>query len=259
VTLASQELNNLTSPSEGIDGAVPGSPFAGNIVASFGPQGFTSGELWPRLFPGSLGKSDRFAAGQGYVAYAVNAGSAVPRSLQLVYNLTAADLGAQLHCTVTAKDGPVASPTTATMSSPEYTVSKAAACAPRQVAHIGGPQPAAVVVGSRLCLEAPSGAGEIGNGPRVISVVAGRSVIAVECTVASGCSGKLALVSGGRTIAGTTVSLRRGARRVVSLKLDGQSRARLKKAGSAGLPASLDLAGKSSKRRLSSVALLSVG
>ncbi len=259
VPIASQELSSLTIPSDGIDGAVPGSPFAGNIVAGFGSQAFTRGELWPRLFPGSLGKPDRFAAGQGYVAYQVNSGATPPRSFQLVYNLTAADLGAHLHCTVSAKDGPVASPTTATLTSPEYTVSKAASCAPRQVAHIGGPQPATVVVGSRLCLQAPSGVSEIGNGPRDLSVVAGRSAVGLECTLGSGCTGKLTLTSGGRDIATANVSLRRGARKVLSLKLTGQASKRLKKAGSAGLAASLDLIGKRSRRRLASVKLLPAG
>ncbi len=257
VPIVSQELSDLSSPSEGIDGAVPGSPFAGSIVSSFGPQTFTRGELWPRLFTGSLGKPDRFAAGQGYVAYQVNAGSAPLRSFQLVYNLTAADLGAHLRCIVSAKDGPVASPTTATLTSPEYTVSKASSCAPRRVAHVGGPQPATVVLGSRRCLEAPSGMSEIGNGPRDLSVVAGRAAIALECTLGSGCRGRLTLASRGRTIAGANVSLRRGARKVVSLQLTGQGPSRLKKAGSAGLAASLNLLGKSYKRRLSSVKLLS--
>jgi hypothetical protein len=259
VTLASQQLSGLRTPRDEIDGSAAGVPFAGNIAVSFGPQAFTPGELWPRLFPGSLGKPDRFAAGQGYIAYQLAAGAGVPRSFQLVYNLTAADLGAHLHCTVSAQDGPAASPTTATMTSPEYSISPASACGPRQLAHIGGPQPAIAVVGSRLCLEAPSGPSEIGARRGEVSVVAGRSAVAVECTVASGCAGKLTLAAGGRNLASTPLSLRRGARRVVSLKLNGQARARLKKAGSGGLAASLNLAGKTTTRRLLSLKLLAVG
>jgi hypothetical protein len=259
VTLASQQLGSLRSPRDEIDGSANGAPFAGNIAASFGPQAFTAGELWPRLFPGSLGKPDRFAAGQGYIAYQLAGGTGVMRSFQLLYNLTAADLRAHLRCTVSAQDGPAASPTSATLTSPEYTVSGARGCAPRQLGHIGGPQPALAVIGSRLCLEAPSGLSEIGGRRGELSVVAGRSAVVVECTLASGCSGKLTLASGERNLASAPLSLRRGARRLVSLKLDGQARARLKKAGSGGLAVSLNLAGRTSTRRLLSLTLLAAG
>jgi hypothetical protein len=257
VTLASRQLTNLTTGRDEIDGSAPGAPFAGDIAASFGPQVFTPGELWPRLLAGSLGKPDRFAAGQGYIAYQL-AGTGVPRSFQLVYNLTAADLGAHLQCTVSAEDGPETSPTAATLTSPQYSVSSARGCAPRQLAHIGGPQPAVAVIGSRLCLEAPSGLGEIGGRRGDVSVAAGRAAFDVECTLASGCSGKLTLASGGRSLASSPVLLHRGARRIVSLKLNGGGRTRLKKAGSSGLAASLTLGGKTTARRLLSVKLVAL-
>jgi hypothetical protein len=258
VTLASQELSSLGTASDSLDGSLTGSPFAGNIAAGYGTQAFAAGELWPRLFKGSLGRPDRFVAGQGYIAYQLAGAGAVQRSFQLVYNLTAADLGARLRCVVQAKDGPVQVPTSATLTSPEYTVAASRSCAPRNVAHIGGPQPAVVLAGSRRCLAAPSGLAEIGGAVGDVSVVAGRSSVMLECTLAAGCRGNLTLAGGGRSLASVRVSLSRGARRIVSLRLSPQGRALVRRAGSAGLAANLSLVGKGAPRRLVSLRLLQV-
>jgi hypothetical protein len=258
VTLASEQLSGLGTAADELDGTLAHSPFAGQIVAGYGAEPFTAGELWPRLEPGSLGRPDRFAAGQGYIAYQLAATPGVRRSFQLLYNLTSADLGARLRCIVAAEDGPLGAPTRATLTSPEYAVAKSPSCAPREITHVGGPQPAAVLIGSRRCLSAQAGLPEIGGALSDVSSVAGRSDFALECALAGGCSGRLSLASAGHRLASVAVSLRQGSRRVLSLKLDGQGRSRLRRAGRAGLPVTLTLAGGGSSRLLLAARLLNL-
>ncbi len=257
-TVASAQLSGLGASADGLDGSLAGSPFAGQIVTGYGAEAFTAGELWPHVEPGSLGKPDRFAAGQGYLAYQLAATPGVRRSFQLLYNLTAADLGARLRCVVTAEDGAGVAPTSATLASPEYAVAKSSSCAPRMIAHIGGPQPAVVTVGSRRCLSAQAGLSEIGGALPDVSSVAGRSVVALDCALAKGCSGRLVLASAGKPLASAVVSLRAGARRAVSLKLGGQGPRRLRRAGGAGLPVTLTLKGHGSNRLLLAGRLLNL-
>jgi hypothetical protein len=258
VTLAGEQLSALGAPADELDGTLGQSPFAGQIVAGYGPEPFMAGELWPRLEPGSLGRPDRFAAGQGYIAYQLAATPGLRRSFQLVYNLTRADLGARLRCVVAAEDGPVGAPTSATLTSPEYAVANSISCAPRKIAHIGGPQPAVLLIGSRRCLSAQAGLPEIGGSLPDVSSVAGRSVLALECALAGGCSGRLAVASAGHRLAAVAVSLRQGSRRVVELKLDSQGRSRLRRAGRAGLPVTLTLAAGGSSRLLLAARLLNL-
>ena len=253
LTLAAQELSSLTGPRDELDGSpATGSPFPGNIAVSYGTQAFASGELWARTFPGSVGRPDRFAAGQGYMAYELAGTTAVHRSFQLVYNLTAADLGAELRCVVSAKDGPVASPTTATFVSPEYAVATDSSCAPRRLGPVGGPQPLLALIGSRRCLPAASsGMAEIGGSQPNGAVLGGRVAVELECVASSGCTGNLGLAGrGGRSIAGAFVSLHRGGHRLITLKLTPRGRQLLQRAGAAGLPVSLTLRSHARTRTL---------
>ena len=257
VTVASAELGSLGAARDELDGSSAGSPFAGQIAAGYGPQAFAAGELWDHVFPGALGKPDRFLPGQGYIAYQLASGPGVKRSFQLVYNLTAADLGARLRCVVSAQDGPPAAPTSASFESPEYTVSTSPACAPRKLTHIGGPQPALVLIGTRHCLQAPAGLAEAGGASSAVSAAAERTAFELECALSGGCSGKLSLLGpGGQSLAGATVSLHHGGHKLVTLTLDSKARALLRRAGSGGLSASLALARAGTKSRLLTMKLL---
>jgi hypothetical protein len=258
VTVAAAQLATLGAGADALDGTPAGSPFAGQIVTGYGTEAFAPAELWTRLHPGALGRPDRFAAGQGYLAYQLAAGPGVKRSFQLVYNLAPADLGAKLRCVVAAADGPVASPTVATVGSPEYAVAKSSSCGPRRLAHVGGPQPAAVLIGSRRCLTAQAGLAEIGGSSADVSSVAGRSAIALECELAAGCSGRLTLSSHSHALAAVTVSVHRNGRRLVSLALNAVGRRLLRRAGSGGLAVTLSLAGHGTTRRLLAATLFSV-
>jgi hypothetical protein len=255
VTLASEELNGLGAPRDELDG-LAGSPFAGNIAAAYGTQVFVAGEVWPKLFPGALGRPDRFAAGQGYIAYQLAGTPGIKRSFQLVYNLTAAELGSELRCVVSAQDGPLQAPTTATFTSTEYAVSANRSCAPRRLASTGGPQPAVVLIGLRPCLNAPGGLTEIGGSTPGVQVLAGRAAVQLECAVSS-CAGSLTLAGGGRSLAAVKLSLHHGGHRLVTLALSARGRSLLRRAGAAGLPASLTLAGQGTSRRLLSLRLIS--
>ncbi len=259
VNLASEQLGALGAPADALDGSVAGSPFAGQVAGAYGAEPFTAGELWAHVERGSLGKPDRFAAGQGYIAYQLAGAPGVRRSFQLLYNLTAADLGARLRCVVSAEDGPAGAATSATLTSPEYAVAKSASCGPRTVTHIGGPQPAVVLIGSRRCLGAQAGLGEIGGSLHYVSSVAGRSAFALECELPAGCTGRLGLSSAGQVLASAQVSLHHGARRVLSLDLDAQGRSRLRRDASRGLPASLTLTSRAGIRLLLAAKLLNVG
>ncbi len=261
VTVASRELTGLTSARDELDGlTTAASPFAGNIAAGYGTQAFAAGELWAKVFPGATGRPDRFAAGQGYIAYELAATTAVYRSFQLVYNLVGADLGAKLRCVVSAQDGPDGAPTRATFTSPEYTVAANSSCAPRRLGPAGGPEPLLVLIGSRRCLPAAAtGLGEIGGAQGDGAVRGGRTAVELECAIPGGCSGQLGLAAaGGRKIALSTVGIHRGGRRLITLKLTARGRGLLAGAGAAGLAATLTLRSHSQTRTLLGLRLITV-
>jgi len=261
VTVASQELNPLTGARDELDGPpVAASPFAGNIAAAYGAQTMTAAELWGHVLPGAVGRPDRFAAGQGYIAYQLAATGAVHRSSQLVYNLVQADLGAKLRCAVTATDGPAAAPTRATFLSPQYAVAAGSYCAPRRLGPLSGPQPLLALIGSRHCLaQAASGLGEIGGGRSDAAVRGGRLAVELECALTTRCAGRLSLAaSARRTLAGAAVSLGAGARRLITLRLTAAGRRLLARAGGGGLAGNLTLVSRTGARPLLALRLRSL-
>jgi Putative Ig domain len=256
VTLASQPLSDLTGVQDQLDGA--GSPFPGEIVQPYGAEPFASGELWSRHFPAAVGQPDWFAPGAGLIVYDIDSSVGVERSFQLIYTLTAADLGTRLRCVVGATDGPAAAATAASFTSAEYRVPSTASCAPRRVAG-GGPQPTLVQAGASGCLRAPSGAPALDEGFQGVAVSGGKAALALACWLPGGCDGTLSLLSRARghgVLAKAAVRVRRAADGLAHLTLGPAARHLLARSGAGGLAASVVLSGPGAERTLASVRLL---
>ena len=260
-TVASQELDNLGAPRDLLDGSP--TPFAGTIVSPFGAQLFAAGELWTKRFRGAVGHPNWFGPGGGLVAYGVTGAPGAARSFQLTYTLTAADLGSRLRCVAGADDGPVATPTRATFSSPDYAVASAATCGPRRLGAASLPQPALIAAGEPRCIPAPSSLAALGSSPREVAVKGTRAAVALSCNLHGGCRGKLALTAslgGKRTLLGhANAHLASGAVRAISLRLSARGKRALKAAGSRGLAASVQLEAHRRSSRLASVRLVRAG
>ena len=237
VTVASQELTNLGSAVDALDGSP--SPFAGAIVVPFGSQPFAAGELWTSRFPGAAGRANWFAAGGGLALYGVTGTPGVARSFQLTYTLTSADLGARLRCVAGADDGPASAPTTASFASAEYAVATASLCGPRRLGAGSLPQPAIVLAGDPRCVAAPSSLAPLGSTPREVAVKGSRAAVALACGLPGGCRGKLVLSAKRTTLGSAAVHVGKGAERVVSLHLSARGRRALRAAGTRGLAASI--------------------
>jgi streptogramin lyase len=261
VTVASTELGDLGTARDAIDdlGSAVGAPFERLIASSYGTQTFAHGELWTQRFPGSIGQPSWFVAGQGDLLYDVSSGAAVEGSFQLLYNLTAADLGARLRCVAVAEDGPLSAPTRASHTSSEYTVSSSSRCAPQWLAPGHGPQPTAFVLGRLRCLQAPSNLGALGGGSPGLAVGAGAMRFSLYCALSSGCRGRLALAApGGSVIAQTNLALGHGQRGLVRLTLGSDGRRLLRRRGKLGLAANLSLRAQRHVRHVSALRLFGV-
>jgi len=180
----------------------------------------------------------------------------VLRSFQLVYNLTAADLGAQLRCVAGAGDGPGGSPTRAVSSSPNYTVSSSRSCAPRRLASSTAPQPAVVEPGRAPCLLAPPGPAAIEGNQATIAVSRARAAIALACALARGCRGVLSLDAGKVLIGREKVRLGRGRSAVLHVPLLARGRRQLAKGP---LAVTLTLKTRAQRRALGTARLLDAG
>jgi hypothetical protein len=251
VTIAAQQLGDLTAARDQLDGA--GSPFGGAIVSAYGSQLFAAHELWTGRYPGATGHPDWFAPGGGLIAYALT-GSA--RSFQLTYSLSAADLGSRLRCIATAEDGPAGASTASSFTSPEYAVPAGARCGPRRLAARSAPQPAVVQIGDPRCLPAPSSLPAIGAGLQGAAVRGSTLAVSLSCGLAGGCDGPLTL-SASRKLATTSLHLARGRSRLVRLRLSPAGRSELRAAGTGGLAATMRLSIHGHSRLLVSLRLLS--
>jgi hypothetical protein len=251
VTIAGQQLSDLTAARDQLDGA--GSPFAGAIVSAYGSQVFAAHELWPGRYPGATGHSNWFAPGGGLIAYALT-GSA--RSFQLTYSLTAADLGSRLRCLATAEDGPAGASTVASYTSPEYAVAAGTRCGPRRLAAHRLPQPAVVEIGDPRCLPAASSLPAIGAGLQGAAVRGSALAVWLSCGLGGGCNGTLRLSSASRTLATASLRLARGRSHLLRLSLSPAGRSELRSAGSAGLAATMRLSTRGQTRPLVSLRLL---
>jgi virginiamycin B lyase len=262
VTVASAELSDLGTSRDAIDdpSSEIGSPFERLIASSYGTQTFAHGELWAQRFPGSIGQPSWFVAGQGDLLYDVSNGAAGEGSFQLLYNLTAADLGTRLRCVAGAEDGPLSAPTRAIHTSSEYTVSASASCAPRRLVSGRGLQPIAFVLGRLRCLQAPSNLRGLGGGPSGLAVGAGAMRLSLYCALSSGCRGRLALAASasGSVIAQANLALGHGQRRLVRLTLSPEGRRLLRRRGKLGLAANLSLHTQRSVRHVSALRLFGV-
>ena len=250
VTLISAQAGGLP------EGAVPG-PYAGSLAVPVGTLPFAAGELWTRLTPAAAGTPNWFAAGAGALFYSTGK-SGVPRSFQLVYNLTAADLGTRLRCLAGAQVGPGHSPTGTSFASPEYTVSASSACAPRRLAEASSPQPALVEPGRAQCLLAPTGPGALEGGQAAIGVSKGRAIVYLACALGGGCRGKLSIVSG-KVLAGRAqlaLARRRGALVHVALTPRGR---RLLSRSAGGVAVVVKLKTRRAELSLGSARLLNAG
>jgi hypothetical protein len=249
VTVATQQLGDLTTARDGLDGA--GSPFAGAIVSSFGAQAFAAHELWTGRYPGATGHPDWFAPGGGLIAYAPST-----RSFQLTYSLSTADLGSRLRCLAGAEDGPAAASTVSSFTSPEYAVAASARCGPSRLAPRHAPQPAVVEIGDPRCLPAASSLPAIGAGLQGIAVKGSALAVSLSCGLAGGCDGTLTL-SSSRPLATASLRLTRGHSRLLRLHLSSAGRSELRAAGSGGLAATMRLSVHGHTRPLVSLRLLS--
>jgi streptogramin lyase len=260
VTVASAELGDLATAHDAIDAprSELGSPFERLIASSYGTQTFVRGELWTQRFPGSIGQPSWFVAGQGDLLYEVSSSAGVEGSFQLLYNLTAADLGARLRCVASAEDGPLSASTRASHTSSEYTVSSGSRCAPQQLASGHGPQPTAFVLGRLRCLQAPSNLRVLGGSPPGLAVDAGAMHLSLDCALSSGCHGRLALAAAdGSVIAQTNLALGHGQRRLVHLMLSPEGRRRLRRS-KLGLAANLSLRAQRHVRHVSALRVFGV-
>jgi hypothetical protein len=253
VTIASQQLAEVPETA-----ATGGALTPGSLALGFGGQPFAVGELWTRMVPSALGAPNWFASGAGAVLYDVAATSSVPRSSQLVYNLTPADLGSKLRCVAAAADGPSPTPTRATFASPEYSVATSTACAPRRLGARIAPQPAVVEPGRAPCLLAPAGPAALEGNLAAVAASKGRAVLALACALASSCRGTLSLSSGAVLLGRVAVALPNRRSGLVRIPLDARGRRLLAKSRGS-LLASLVLKTHAANRHLGSVRLLSVG
>lgn len=250
VTIASQQLSDLATARDQLDGA--SSPFAGAIVSAFGGQVFAAHELWTGRYPGATGHSDWFAPGGGLIAYALT-GSA--RSFQLTYSLSAADLGSKLRCLASAEDGPAGATTASSFTSPEYAVPASARCGPRRLAARRVPQPAVVQIGDPRCLPAASSLPAIGTGLQGVAVKGSALSVSLSCGLAGGCDGTLTLASS-RPLATASLRLARGHSRLLRLHLSSAGRSQLRAAGAGGVAAAMRLSSHGHIRPLVSLRLL---
>jgi hypothetical protein len=248
VTVATQQLGDLTTARDGLDGA--GSPFAGAIVSSFGAQAFAAHELWTGRYPGATGHPDWFAPGGGLITYAPST-----RSFQLTYSLSTADLGSRLRCLAGAEDGPAGASTVSSFTSPEYAVAGSARCGPSRLAPRHAPQPAVVEIGDPRCLPAASSLPAIGAGLQGIAVKGNVLAVSLSCGLAGGCNGTLTL-SSSRPLATASLRLTRGHSRLLRLHLSSAGRSELRAAGSDGLAAAMRLSVRGHARPLVSLRLL---
>jgi hypothetical protein len=240
-TIAAMQLSGLAGARDELDGA-GSSPFPGTILAGYGTQALAAGELWSRRFPASLGAPAWYAPGGGLLLYGLTVSSAAPRSFQLLYTLTAADLGTRLRCVAAAEDGPAGAPTAAVFAGPEYTVRASTPCAPRRIVSSASIQPAVLQVGDAACI---SGAGVGGLGPVSAEVASrgGKLALAVACAQHAGCRGPLSLLSlphghaAAKVLAKASVAAARGSSRLLHLTLDAAGRQALRAAGGGGLRA----------------------
>jgi streptogramin lyase len=265
LTLASAQLSGLASAHDTIDNLPTeiGSPFGRTVAVSYGSLPFSHGELWAERFPGSIGQPDWFAAGQGRLLYDVFQGSGAEGSFQLLYNLTAADVGARLRCFAGADDGPSSAPSRATRTSPEYAVSSSPRCAPQRIASTSGAQPVALELGDFQCLHAPSSLAGLGASSSGTAVRSGTLRISLYCALAGGCRGKLALrpLTGrdGGPLAGARLTLAHRGRRLIVLHLSARGRSLLHRKGRAGLFTELTLRGSRVVRKFPALQLFSSG
>jgi hypothetical protein len=265
VTLADAQLTGLGSARDTIDDLPTeiGSPFGRSVAVSYGSLTFVQGELWAERFPGSIGQPDWFAAGQGRFLYDVFQASGVEGSFQLLYNLTAADVGARLRCVAGADDGPSFAPSRATHMSPEYAVSSSSRCAPQRIASASGVQPVALELGDFKCLHAPSSLAGLGSSSSGTEVRSGTLRISLYCALSGGCRGQLAL----RPLAGrdrghlveARLALDRGGRRLIVLHLSARGRSLLRHKGRAGLFTELTLRSRRVVRRFPVLQLFGSG
>ncbi|MHB8531092.1 MAG: putative Ig domain-containing protein [Solirubrobacteraceae bacterium] len=208
-------------------GPLPEGAAAGGVGGSYsvalGAQPFTAGEMWTKLQTAASGTPNWFAAGAGALFYSAGGAAGVLRSFQLVYELTAADLGATLRCVAGADDGPAGAPTRAAGASPEYRVASSSACAPRRLGAASAPQPALVEPGRTPCLLAPAGPAPLEGSEAAIAVANGRAAIALACALSS-CRGTLSLVSSGATAGHAAVRISRGRTGLVRVPLTSTGR-----------------------------------
>ncbi len=251
-TVTTMSLGGLEAARDELDGAE--SPFAGQIVTSFGSQPFAAGELWSRRFPSAVGHPDWMVAGGSLLSYALTGTAA--RSFQLTYSLSAADAGSRLRCVASAADGPAETPTSATFASPEYSVASSAACRPRRIAGLTAPQPAVIPIGDVGCLAAPSSMPAIGAGFEAIAVKHLRIALALSCGLRGGCRGPLVLSAGHTVLARGRLRLGQGTGQVVELALHGPAGRLLARSGGQGLTAVLRLQTGGAERLLATARLL---
>ncbi|HEY0516732.1 MAG TPA: hypothetical protein VGD00_06390, partial [Solirubrobacteraceae bacterium] len=230
-------------------------PFGGSFAVPAGALPFAAGELWTRLQAAASGTPTWFAAGGGALLYSVSGTSGIVRSFQLVYNLSAADLGTRLRCVARADNGPAGAPTRASVASPEYTVTSSRSCAPRSLGAASGPQPALVEPGRSACLLAPAGPGALEGNQAAAAVARSKAAIALACALARGCRGTLTLAAGKLVAGHLNVTLGRGRTAVLHVPLLAHARRQLARS-SGGLVVTLSLKTRGAAHRLGTARLV---
>ena len=256
--LASEEVSNLGTPRNTQPGVL-----YGDIAFSYGIQPIPPGEA----FTGPAGLPDQTVAGQGAFIYEMTG-----RTFEIAYNLTATDVATRMRCVAGADDGPVAHPTSGSLST-DFTVPNNPLCAPQQVAPGNAPQPLFAILPPATCVVATGQLQlqgvTLGVAPvATVSVTSGTAAIPITCAVPGGCHGTLSLVSttaassataashAGQILGRLRISLARGADRFLPVRLTPRGRRLLNAAKNRSLPAVLRLTSHGHTRTLATLRLL---
>lgn len=254
--LVSEEVSDLGTARDPLQAYL--SSTSANIRFSYGPQA-----LVPVESVKDAGLPDPGVPGQGLFAYY----SALGRTFELSYNLTAADLGTHMRCVAGADDGSVAHPTSGG-SSTDFVVSNDPRCGPRFLnsGKLGGP---ILALGPQVACVTATGQLHQQAAAVLLSVPvnAGTVALPISCTLPGGCHGTISIIGttaaataaanarSGQVLGTLRISLRRDSERVLHIHLSTRGR-RLVHNAKNGLPVVLRLKSGAHTRTLASLRLL---
>ncbi len=248
--MASAELSSLGAPLRRSRRSGHALPRRGSSPPS-DRQPFAAQELWARRFTDRERPSE-LARSPGRACSPTTSRGAPPRSFQLTYSLSAADIGARLRCVGGARwtDRSERRPS-ATFAGPEYLVGSSPACRPRRVAPLTSPQPAAVADRRRaLPRRALGAARRRAAGLDAIALKRGRIALALSCALARRLHGAAHARLGPPRARPREAQPRARGSQLIDLSLSrGEERA-VRRAGRAGLPVALRLGVRGGARLL---------